>query len=131
MKGSACEGGALFQKMTPFPASHEGKSLAKRERKQSGKETDTQPTKRITHHKDMHITEQTAQQRAKEHGMLNAYEAARRFGLSPVEALQDWDLFLYGTDTYDPAEDARLRYTRCSLWRRLMMRYIDWNLGNK
>ena len=79
----------------------------------------------------MHITEQTARQRAEQYGMLKAYEAARRYGLSPVEALQDWDLFLYGTDTYDPEEDARLRYTKCSLWRRLRLMYIDWKTRMK
>ena len=26
------------------------------------------------------------------HGLLAEYEAARRFGLSPIEALNDWDM---------------------------------------
>lgn len=36
--------------------------------------------------------ERLARQIAAQHGMLDDYRAARRSGLSPIQALEEWDL---------------------------------------
>jgi hypothetical protein len=36
--------------------------------------------------------ERLARQIVAQHGMLNDYRAARRSGLSPIQALEEWDL---------------------------------------
>lgn len=38
------------------------------------------------------ITDEQGEERARQFGLLKEYRAARRFGLPPSQALEDWDM---------------------------------------